>query len=37
LMDMGRTLMNVVGNCMASVIVARSEGTLSDLCEPLQP
>jgi proton glutamate symport protein len=26
LMDMGRTMMNVVGNCMASVIVARSEG-----------
>jgi proton glutamate symport protein len=25
LMDMGRTLMNVVGNCIASVVVARSE------------
>jgi proton glutamate symport protein len=28
LMDMGRTLMNVVGNCMASAIVAQSEGAL---------
>jgi proton glutamate symport protein len=27
LMDMGRTLMNVVGNCMACAIVARSEET----------
>lgn len=26
LMDMGRTLMNVVGNCIASAIIARSEG-----------
>jgi proton glutamate symport protein len=25
LMDMGRTLMNVVGNCMAAAIIARSE------------
>src|ERR1039458_54518 len=37
LMDMGRTLMNVVGNCMASVIIARSEGCLADLGEPLHP
>jgi proton glutamate symport protein len=29
LMDMGRTLMNVVGNCMASAIVAQSEGVLA--------
>jgi proton glutamate symport protein len=28
LMDMGRTLMNVVGNCIASVIIARSEREL---------
>jgi Na+/H+-dicarboxylate symporter len=28
LMDMGRTLMNVVGNCIASVIIARSERVL---------
>jgi proton glutamate symport protein len=28
LMDMGRTMMNVVGNCMASVIIARTEGAL---------
>jgi proton glutamate symport protein len=26
LMDMGRSMMNVVGNCMASAVVARSEG-----------
>jgi len=25
LMDMGRTMMNVVGNCMASVVIARTE------------
>ena len=28
LMDMGRTLMNVVGNCIAAAIVARSENVL---------
>ena len=28
LMDMGRTLMNVVGNCIASAIIARSEKAL---------
>ena len=28
LMDMGRSMMNVVGNCMASAVVARSEGVL---------
>jgi Na+/H+-dicarboxylate symporter len=26
LMDMGRTALNVVGNCMATVVVARWEG-----------
>jgi len=26
LMDMGRTSMNVVGNCLASVVVAKWEG-----------
>jgi proton glutamate symport protein len=31
LMDMGRTLMNVTGNCMAAAIVARSEGVFQDL------
>lgn len=32
LMDMGRTTVNVVGNCLASVVVARWEGkfVLSD-------
>ncbi|HEY4382780.1 MAG TPA: cation:dicarboxylase symporter family transporter [Acidobacteriaceae bacterium] len=29
LMDMGRTMMNVVGNCMASAVIARSEGEWS--------
>jgi proton glutamate symport protein len=28
LMDMGRTMMNVVGNCMASAVIARTEGEL---------
>jgi proton glutamate symport protein len=28
LMDMGRTAMNVIGNCMASAVVARWEGEL---------
>jgi proton glutamate symport protein len=38
LMDMGRTMMNVVGNCMASAVIARSEGELSDAWEtPLAP
>jgi proton glutamate symport protein len=30
LMDMGRTAMNVIGNCAASAIVASSENALSD-------
>jgi len=30
LMDMGRTMMNVVGNCMASAVIARSEGCILD-------
>jgi proton glutamate symport protein len=29
-MDMGRTMMNVLGNCMASVVIARTEGELKD-------
>jgi proton glutamate symport protein len=29
LMDMGRTLLNVVGNCLASAVIARSESGLS--------
>ena len=38
LMDMGRTMMNVVGNCMASAVIARSEGALPDAWEtPLTP
>jgi proton glutamate symport protein len=35
LMDMGRTLMNVVGNCMACAVVARSEGALQDVGQSL--
>jgi proton glutamate symport protein len=31
LMDMGRTAMNVIGNCLAAVVVARWEGELSDM------
>jgi proton glutamate symport protein len=30
LMDMGRSAMNVIGNCMAAVVVARWEGELED-------
>jgi len=30
LMDMGRSMMNVVGNCMASAVVARSEGVFPE-------
>lgn len=29
LMDMGRTSVNVIGNCLASAVIARSEGELS--------
>ncbi len=29
LMDMGRTMMNVVGNCMAAAVIGRTEGALS--------
>jgi proton glutamate symport protein len=31
LMDMGRTAMNVIGNCMAAAVVARWEGELAGL------
>jgi proton glutamate symport protein len=38
LMDMGRTMMNVVGNCMASAVIARSEGELPNAWDtPLVP
>src|SRR6201996_3967134 len=30
LMDMARTMVNVVGNCLASVVVARSEGVFGE-------
>jgi proton glutamate symport protein len=29
LMDMGRTAMNVIGNCLAAAVVARWEGELT--------
>jgi proton glutamate symport protein len=29
-MDMGRTAMNVIGNCLASAVVARWEGELQE-------
>ena len=29
-MDMGRTAMNVIGNCIATVVVARWEGVFDD-------
>jgi proton glutamate symport protein len=28
-MDMGRTSINVLGNCLASAVIARSEGELN--------
>jgi proton glutamate symport protein len=30
LMDMGRTMTNVIGNCLASVVVARWEGVFEE-------
>ena len=30
LMDMGRTMTNVIGNCLASVVVARWEGVFKE-------
>ncbi len=33
LMDMGRTMMNVVGNCLASVVVAKWEGEFVEASE----
>jgi proton glutamate symport protein len=29
-MDMARTSVNVLGNCLATVVVARSEGAFQD-------
>jgi len=33
LMDMGRTMTNVIGNCLASVVVARWEGVFTEASE----
>jgi len=30
LIDMGRTMINVVGNCLSSAVIARSEGVFVD-------
>ena len=35
LLDMGRTMVNVVGNCLASVVIARWEGQFG--AEPISP
>jgi len=35
LMDMGRSMMNVIGNCLACAVVARSEGALQDAGQTL--
>jgi proton glutamate symport protein len=33
LLDMGRTAMNVIGNCMASAVVAQWEGELRKISD----
>ena len=36
LMDMARTMVNVVGNCLASVVVARWEGVFeTEMVDPV--
>ena len=35
LMDMGRTAVNVVGNCMASAVIARTEGAFPAVWSPM--
>jgi proton glutamate symport protein len=36
-MDMARTTVNVVGNCLAAAVVGRWEGELGPLGAPAQP
>jgi proton glutamate symport protein len=36
LMDMGRTSVNVIGNCLATVVIARWEGEFDDNYDPAQ-
>lgn len=36
LMDMGRTMINVIGNCLASVVIARWEGEFIDNYKPIE-
>jgi proton glutamate symport protein len=33
LMDMGRTMLNVVGNCLATVVIAKWEGEFKEASE----
>jgi len=35
-MDMGRTMINVIGNCLASVVIARWEGEFIDNYKPIE-
>jgi Na+/H+-dicarboxylate symporter len=37
LMDMGRSATNVIGNALASTVVARWEGELAPSCAPPEP
>ncbi|MGA2219306.1 MAG: hypothetical protein ABSG51_14520 [Terracidiphilus sp.] len=36
-MDMGRTAMNVIGNCMAAAVVAKWEGELTPAQQSFPP
>lgn len=36
IMDMARTTVNVIGNCLATVVVAKWEGEYSDVPEPVE-
>jgi Na+/H+-dicarboxylate symporter len=36
LLDMGRTAVNVLGNCLASVVMAKWEGEFEDRSVPAQ-
>jgi proton glutamate symport protein len=36
LMDMGRTSLNLLGNCLATVVVARWEGVTFDAAVPVE-
>jgi proton glutamate symport protein len=36
-MDMGRTCVNLIGNCLGTVVVARREGEFDDSARPPKP